>query len=95
MYQVNEGLKCVTLSAKCLHLKPFFLGGSGFIRISKSVLITKWLRIMVLAENTDFKKFGVIESFYMCHENQKLFKKLFVYSIVKLIHDKNHYKQDL
>lgn len=50
---------------------------------------------MVLAENTDFKKFGVIESFYMCHENQKLFKKLFVYSIVKLIHDKNHYKQDL
>ena len=76
------------LSAKCLHLKAFFLGGSGFIRFSNRVLITKWLRIMVLAENTDFKKFGVIEFFHMCHENQKLFKKLFFHGIIKLIHDK-------
>ena len=72
------------LSAKCLHLKAFFLGGSGFIRFSNRVLITKWLRIMVLAENTDFKKFGVIESFHMCHENQKLFKNLFFHSTIKL-----------
>lgn len=45
--------------------KGIFLGGSGFIRFSKRFPITERLRIMVLASNTDFKKFRVIDSFRM------------------------------
>lgn len=46
---------------------------------------------MLLAWNIGFKKFGVRESFHICHEDQEL--KLLFYNTIKLMYDENHYKQ--